>query len=104
MHTRPTARLRQPERQFDITREGLGDFRTTKPGRYGESTHVQGEGVYRPLRNGLPEEVPYVYRAPGWRDRVKRAGLDLDAIREADESMDPRPWLRPRAVQEARGR
>lgn len=57
----------------------------------GSADHRQKNGtdVWAGFRNGLPEPARYLWRAPGWEDRARKAGLDLAAIAEADWELFP---------------
>jgi hypothetical protein len=83
---------------FDLPREGTGNYVrpvVSPSGCRGEA--LKGSGDHRleagenvnfePIRNGMPEFVPYEYRTDRWQQRVARSGLDLDAIRAADREL-----------------
>ncbi len=94
-----------------LPREGSGDYRrpasTVGPKSAGWRTSLDdpyhnpgkvrvpadhrmegGEAAYAPVRNGLPADRSYRYRAPGWQRRVLKAGLDLTAIAAADARLE----------------
>lgn len=110
MHTRRAA-PRTLATLLALPREGTGDFRrpvavapgSGKGGRPnpGSAWHnpvllvieqghrdEKGEPEYIPLRNGLPEPRPYVWRAGRWRVRAERHGLDLRGLALADAAID----------------
>ncbi len=83
----PTASLKGPRKNATSAGDALwhNPVRLTSPDGSHRDEHAEAE--YIPLRNGVPFR-PYVWRSPGWEDRLARFGLDLTALTQIDRLAD----------------